>query len=55
VSVIDYTTDDWRGSLEIADPLLDDIDRDGITLAGLTPRQLSSRVRTEAAATGPER
>jgi hypothetical protein len=51
VSVIDYTTDDWRGSLEIADPLLDDIHRDGVTLAGLTPRELSSRMRTEAAAT----
>jgi predicted nucleotidyltransferase len=44
VGLIDYTTDDWRGSLEIADPLLDEIHRDGVTLVGLTPRELSTRV-----------
>jgi hypothetical protein len=52
VGLIHYTTDDWRGGLEIADPLLDEIHRDGVTLVGLTPHDLSSRVLAGVATSG---
>ncbi len=43
---VDYTTDMWLESIAIEDPLIDEIERDGITLAGLTPRRLRTRLTT---------
>lgn len=40
VSVIDYTTEGWAEALGIDDPFVDEVEKDGITLAGLSPRQL---------------
>ncbi len=44
LGLVDYSVEEWRNSLRLADPFLDDIRRDGITLVGLTPHELSARV-----------
>jgi predicted nucleotidyltransferase len=44
IGLIDYTPDKWQRGLDIFDPLIDEIEKDGITLAGLTPRELRARL-----------
>jgi len=52
--LVDYTAQDWSHSLAIRDPFLDQIERDGVTLAGLAPpalrRQFASGDRLDGAA-----
>ncbi|MGH3656276.1 MAG: nucleotidyltransferase domain-containing protein [Micromonosporaceae bacterium] len=45
VGGIEYNSREWEHTQEIEDPLADEILRDGVTVAGVTPRELLRRYR----------
>lgn len=50
LNVIDYSVDDWRRGVQVGDPFLGEVTRDGRTLFGLRPSVLTRRIRRHGTA-----